>query len=93
MPDRTNRCYRLHRRPRGLVTAQDLVLTEEEVPPLREGQALVRTLLLSIDPTNRIWMSELRGYMPPVALGSVMRGLGVGQVSSRGTTACPRAPS
>jgi len=80
MIDRTNRCYRLHRRPLGLVTDRDLVLTEEEVPALSDGQALVRTLLLSVDPTNRIWMSELRGYMPPVPLGGVMRGLGIGQV-------------
>ena len=80
MSDRTNRCYRLQRRPDGLVTSRDLALVEEEVPELRDGQALVRTLLLSVDPTNRIWMSALRGYMPPVPIGAVMRGLGIGEV-------------
>ncbi len=75
-----NRCYRLRRRPDGVVTDEDLELVTEPIPELTEGQALVRTLWLSVDPTNRIWMSDLRGYMPPVALGSVMRGLGIGEV-------------
>jgi len=38
------------------------------------GQVLVRTLYLSLDPTNRIWMSDMEQYMPPVNLGEVMRG-------------------
>ncbi|MTD44621.1 zinc-binding dehydrogenase [Conexibacter sp. W3-3-2] len=80
MVDRTNRCYRLRRRPDGLVTPQDLELVEEGIPPLRDGQALVRTSWLSVDPTNRIWMSDLRGYLPPVAIDAVMRGLGIGEV-------------
>ncbi len=75
-----NRAYRLRRRPRGELAEGDLELVEEEVPGLREGQALVRTKLLSLDPTNRIWMSDIRGYMPPVPLGAVMRGLGLGEV-------------
>lgn len=29
---------------------------------------------------SSIWMSEIRGYMPPVPLGAVMRGLGIGEV-------------
>jgi NADPH2:quinone reductase len=75
-----NRAYRLRRRPEGTLADGDLELVEEEVPELRDGQALVRTKLLSLDPTNRIWMSDIRGYMPPVPLDAVMRGLGVGEV-------------
>jgi NADPH-dependent curcumin reductase CurA len=75
-----NRAHRLRRRPEGDLRPGDLELVEEAVPDLADGQALVRTLLLSMDPTNRIWMSEMRGYMPAVPLGDVMRGLGVGQV-------------
>lgn len=80
MTDRTNRCFRLRRRPDGLVTTDDLELVEEGIPALQDGQALVRTLWLSVDPTNRIWMSDLRGYLPPVPIGAVMRGLGIGEV-------------
>lgn len=75
-----NRCFRLRRRPEGRVTGADLELCTEAVPELSEGQALVRNHLLSLDPTNRIWMSAVRGYIPPVPLGAVMRGGGIGEV-------------
>ncbi len=77
---RTNRAWRLRRRPDGEAKVGDLELVEEEIGELAAGQALVRTRLLSLDPTNRIWMSDIRGYMPPVPIGSVMRGLGLGEV-------------
>jgi NADPH-dependent curcumin reductase CurA len=81
MPDNhVNRAYRLRKRPDGELAEGDLELVTEQVPELADGQALVRTELLSLDPTNRIWMSDIRGYMPPVPLGDVMRGLGVGEV-------------
>lgn len=41
---------------------------------------LVRNLYLSIDPTHRIWMSDVDQYMPPVELGDVMRGGTLGVV-------------
>jgi NADPH-dependent curcumin reductase CurA len=50
------------------------------VPTPGAGEALIRTLYLSIDPTNRIWMSDMEQYMPPVAIGDVMRGGGIGRV-------------
>jgi NADPH-dependent curcumin reductase CurA len=76
----TNRLYRLRNRPRGQVRERDLEWREEPVGDLAEGQALIRTLYLSLDPTSRVWMSSTRGYMPPVELNAVMRGVGVGQV-------------
>jgi NADPH-dependent curcumin reductase CurA len=75
-----NRVHRLRRRPQGDLRPGDLELVEEPVPEPAEGQALVRVLLLSLDPTNRIWMSDMRGYMPAVPIGETMRGLGVGEV-------------
>ncbi|WP_354699134.1 Putative NADP-dependent oxidoreductase YfmJ [Paraconexibacter sp. AEG42_29] len=75
-----NRCFRLRRRPVGRVTEADLEYVEEPVPTIGPGQALVRTLYLSVDPTNRIWMSEMRSYIAPVAIDAVMRGIGIGQV-------------
>jgi NADPH2:quinone reductase len=81
MPEtHVNRAFRLRKRPNGNLADGDLELVEEQVPELRDGQALVRTELLSLDPTNRIWMSDIRGYMPAVPIGAVMRGIGVGEV-------------
>jgi NADPH2:quinone reductase len=75
-----NRLFRLRNRPRGRVGEGDLEWGEEPVAEIGDGQALVRTLYLSLDPTNRVWMSLIRSYIAPVEIGAVMRGLGVGQV-------------
>src|ERR1700752_744618 len=75
-----NRAFRLRRRPSGGLAPGDLELVHEEIPDLADGQALVKTKLLSLDPTNRIWMSDIRGYMPPVPIDAVMPGLGIGEV-------------
>lgn len=76
----TNRQWVLARRPRGLVADGDLELVEAPVPALGDGEVLVRTLYLSLDPTNRTWMNDAEGYLPPVGLGEVMRGLTLGVV-------------
>lgn len=82
---RMNRQWVLRQRPRGLVTDADLELVEAPIPDLAEGEALVRTVYLSLDPTNRTWMNDAEGYLPPVPLGGVMRGLTLGVVEeSRG---------
>jgi NADPH-dependent curcumin reductase CurA len=75
-----NRAYRLRRRPVGRPVAGDLELVSEEVPSPSDGEALVRTLYLSLDPTNRLWMSDMRQYSEPVVIGEVMRGIGIGEV-------------
>ncbi|MBY4213637.1 NADP-dependent oxidoreductase [Rhodococcus fascians] len=75
-----NRQFRLRSRPEGEVTERDLEWLAESLSDIEEGQALIRTLYLSLDPTNRVWMSQIRSYIAPVELDSVMRGLGVGQV-------------
>ena len=50
------------------------------MPALADGEVLVRVLYLSMDPTNRVWMSDVPQYLPPVAIGEVMRALGIGRV-------------
>lgn len=55
-------------------------MREAAAPEPGDGQALVRNLMLSLDPTHRIWMSDMPQYMPPVALGAVMRGGTIGRV-------------
>jgi NADPH-dependent curcumin reductase len=53
---------------------------EEAVPELKEGEVLVRNRYLSLDPANRGWVNEVESYVPPVPVGAVMRGGGVGIV-------------
>lgn len=76
----TNRRILLARRPTGLLSASDFRTDELPVPPLREGEALLKTLYLGIDPTIRTWLSTARSYLPPVEIGEVVRSAGVGRV-------------
>lgn len=41
---------------------------------LKDGQLLVETLYLSLDPAMRGWLRDERSYLPPVQIGEVMRG-------------------
>jgi len=70
----------LRRRPMGEIQPGDLDLVEEPIRDLADGEVLVRTLYLSLDPTNRIWMSDQDQYMPPVGIGDTMRGGSLGVV-------------
>ncbi|WP_258343107.1 MDR family NADP-dependent oxidoreductase [Saccharopolyspora gregorii] len=75
-----NRAFRLRRRPAGVADAPELELVAERTPELADGQALVRTLVLSVDPSSRVFLSDFRSELPPVEVGAVVRGLGVGRV-------------
>ena len=77
-----NRQWVLRQRPKGLIKKGDLELVESPIPDLKESEVLVRTVYLSLDPTNRTWMNDSEGYLPPVALGEVMRGLTLGVVEA-----------
>jgi NADPH-dependent curcumin reductase CurA len=80
MSNPKNRAWRLAARPAGAIKESDFRLVEEAVPSPKPGEALVRTLYLSLDPTHRIWMSDIDQYMPPVQIGDVMRGGTLGVV-------------
>jgi NADPH-dependent curcumin reductase CurA len=75
-----NRQFKLKARPQGMVKASDFDFVTTEIGEPEPGQALVRVLYLSLDPAMRGWMNEGRSYIPPVALGEVMRAGGVGRV-------------
>jgi NADPH-dependent curcumin reductase CurA len=75
-----NHQWVLNRRPMRDVGPNDLELVETPVPPLEDGQILVRNIYLSLDPTHRIWMSDREQYLPPVEIGEVMRGRVMGVV-------------
>jgi NADPH-dependent curcumin reductase CurA len=80
MSENVNAAWHLVRRPEGLVKDGDLEWRESELPPLGEGEVLVRQELLSLDPTNRVWMNDADSYLPRLPLGAVMRGIGIGKV-------------
>jgi len=76
-----NRRITLAAHPRGLPTPQDFRIETEAVPTPAEGQVLLRTLYLSVDPYMRNLMEAVGpGYAPPVALGTTMVGGTVSRV-------------
>jgi len=91
MAVRTNKLWRLVKGPVGDVIEGCLAYEEGvAVPEVKDGQVLLRTLFLSLDPTNRIWMSDMDQYMPPVELGQVMRGLLVSVVEESKSSKFPK---
>jgi NADPH-dependent curcumin reductase CurA len=80
MTAKVNRQWLLAARPTGPIKVSDFKFVEQPLPILNEGEVLVRNLLLSLDPTNRVWMQASESYLPPVGIGEVMRGGTIGVV-------------
>ena len=79
MSERKNRQWRLAARPVGNFKDSDFRWTEEPVRSLEDGEILVHSQYLSLDPTNRGWAAR-DTYLPAVKLGDVMRGGAIGVV-------------
>lgn len=85
LPNRNRRVI-LARRPSGVPQPEDFVLDDVAVPSPGEGEVLIRTIYLSVDPAQRGWASAEANYSTPVALGGPMRALAVGVVTQ---SRCP----
>ncbi|MFL2547508.1 MAG: NADP-dependent oxidoreductase [Candidatus Rariloculaceae bacterium] len=80
MSESINRQFLLASRPSGEPTAENFDFVETPVPEPGDGQILVRTIYLSLDPYMRGRMNDARSYVEPVKIGAVMEGGIVGQV-------------
>ena len=80
--DAVNRQVRLASRPVGNAQRSDFSFTEEPVRDPGPGEVLVRIQDVSLDPAMRGWMNDRRSYVPPVALGDVMRAGAAGTVAA-----------
>ena len=77
-----NRALVLQQRPHGAPDADTFRLTETPVPQAQEGQVLLRTLYLSLDPYMRGRISAAKSYAASVELGAVMVGGTVSRVEA-----------
>ena len=75
-----NRRFLLRERPVGRIGPGTFELSEEAIPELGDGQALVRVDWISLDPTNRMWINDTPTYLPPVGIGEVRRAGALGEV-------------
>jgi NADPH-dependent curcumin reductase CurA len=79
MTESKNRRWILNSRPAGKLTGDEFRWNEAPIPKPSDGQMLIRTLYLSVDPAQRIWMAR-DSYKPAVPLGEVMQSFAVGRV-------------
>ena len=70
----------LAKRPAGDVTPDCFREEKVSLPALADGELLVRTRYLSLDPYMRPRMTELRSYVPPFELDKPLTGGAVGEV-------------
>lgn len=72
----------LNSRPVGAPTAENFRWCETPMPVPADGQLLLRTLYLSLDPYMRGRMSDAKSYAEPVGIGEVMVGGTVSRVQA-----------
>ena len=71
----------LARRPKpGPLTPADFSSQETPIPEPGPGEFRVKVAYVSLDPAMRGWVSDAKSYVPPVAVGEVMRAYAVGIV-------------
>ncbi|CAM5643921.1 NADP-dependent oxidoreductase OS=Streptomyces alboniger OX=132473 GN=CP975_10800 PE=4 SV=1 [Streptomyces alboniger] len=90
MPPRTTRVVCLVRRPEGEPAPGDFAVEERPLPPLHEGQLLVRNLYMSVDPSMRGRLeSTEKHYTHNFTPGSPLDGRALGVVEE---SRCPSVP-
>ncbi|MGC1442751.1 MAG: NADP-dependent oxidoreductase [Burkholderiaceae bacterium] len=75
----TNRQVVIRELPQGELTTAHFETRDADIPTIGSGQALVRTILMSIDAANRAWMQGAT-YREAVKAGDVMHTYSIGQV-------------
>lgn len=76
----TSRQLVLVSRPDGAPTDENFDLKKVELSDLKDGEVLLRTIYLSLDPYMRGRMSDAESYAEPVKVGDVMIGATVCQI-------------
>ncbi|MDC5804949.1 NADP-dependent oxidoreductase [Vibrio europaeus] len=82
MTNNVNRRIVLASRPTGAPVAENFRLEQSEKPHPQQGEMLLRSVYLSLDPYMRGRMSDAKSYADPVALDEVMVGGTVCQVET-----------
>ena len=76
----TSREIHLAARPHGMPQPSDFALVEVDVPGLGDGEVLIRNAYMSVDPSMRARMNDVKSYVPSYEVGEVMSGGAVGQI-------------
>jgi NADPH-dependent curcumin reductase CurA len=80
MVDGTNRKILLASRPKGMPDESNFSMTQDRMPNIKDGEVLIKTLYLSVDPYMRGRMSDAKSYAQPYKVGEPFVGGIVGKV-------------
>jgi NADPH-dependent curcumin reductase CurA len=75
-----NQEIRFASRPTGVPTLENFQLVDADSPKPKDGEVLLRTLYISVDPYLRGRMREGRSYVPPFEVGQVIESGAIGEV-------------
>ena len=75
-----NKKWILNKRPIGYPKEQDFKLIESSVDEIDEGEILIESHYLSLDPYMRGRMNDSKSYAPSIKLGGIITGEVVGKV-------------
>ena len=67
-----NKTIILNSRPVGKPQQSDFKMIEEEMPEIKDGEILLKTKFVSVDPYLRGRMSDAKSYVPPFELQKAM---------------------
>lgn len=74
----------LAKRPETIIVPGETFVARAHPAPgqgeLQDGEVVLESLYLSLDPAMRGWLDDRPSYIPPVAIGEVMRGSALGRV-------------
>ncbi|KAI5358175.1 Putative GroES-like superfamily, alcohol dehydrogenase-like, NAD(P)-binding domain superfamily [Septoria linicola] len=79
----TYKSVHLANRPKDHIEADTFTIKSNQTPSasgLKDGEVIFQPNYLSLDPAMRGWLNDTRSYIPPVKIGAVMRGVGVGTI-------------
>jgi NADPH-dependent curcumin reductase CurA len=67
-------------RPEGVPTLKNFEMVSAEVPPIEEGEFLVKNVWMSVDPYMRGRMKDSDSYVPPFQIDQALEGGCIGKV-------------
>jgi NADPH-dependent curcumin reductase CurA len=75
-----NKVILFNKRPVGKPTLDDFKFVEEEQPKVADGQVLLKTLYVSVDPYLRGRMTDAKSYIPPFELNKPLQSALVAEI-------------
>jgi len=80
MGESQNRQVLLKSRPNGMISEENFAMFEGAIPVIEQGQLLIRTKYISLDPAIRGWMNAGTTYIKGIELGAPVRVFVAGEV-------------